>query len=78
MAISRSSALKINTEAWITFSIAIPAEALAAAVPVSCLYLSSLCALPCTSGQLEESLTLKPGSRRMETQVGLRSRVVLV
>lgn len=80
MAISRSSALKINTEAWITFPIAIPLKqsTLAATVPLLFLYVNALCALPCMFGLLEESLTLKLSSRRMETQVGLRSRVVCV
>lgn len=83
MAISRSSALKINTEAWITFSITIPLKQNTLASLRSSLYVFTLilcvcvCALPCMFGLLEESLALKLSSRRMETQVGLRSRVVL-
>lgn len=44
MAISRSSALKINTEAWITFSIAIPLKqnTLAGTVPRSSLSVFTL------------------------------------
>lgn len=82
MAISRSSALKINTGAWITFSITISPKprfdcASLQLLPV-CLYVNALCVLPRMFGLLEESLELRLSSRRMETQVGLRSRVVCV
>lgn len=50
MAISRSSALKINTGAWITFSITISPKprfdcASLQLLPV-CLYVNALCVLP--------------------------------